>query len=134
MIVNRHMQNAQKPTLSIYIRKPDAPVTNEKRNQAASSRDNLAPAPTPDVDERLVTVDMSMKHSSHILEFLIAETKAVPIQPTPEEIREMQELDAMRRQADVDRARVRLLREEKKREEEMLKRARAAGGMAEEEA
>jgi large subunit ribosomal protein MRP49 len=134
MIVNRHMQNAQKPTLSIYIRKPDAPVTNEKRNQAASSRDNLAPAPTPDADERLVTVDMSMKHSSHILEFLIAETKAVPIQPTPEEIREMQELDAMRRQADVDRARVRLLREEKKREEEMLKRARAAGGMAEEEA
>ncbi|KAI5466890.1 hypothetical protein BGZ63DRAFT_10648 [Mariannaea sp. PMI_226] len=134
MIVNRHSQNSQTPTLSIYIRKPDAPATTERRNQAASSRDNLSKAPLPDADERMVTIDMTKKHSSQILEFVIAETKAVPILPTPEEIKEMQELDAMRRQADVDRERVRLLREEKKREEEMLKRARAAGGIAEEEA
>ncbi|KAF7540394.1 hypothetical protein G7Z17_g12194 [Cylindrodendrum hubeiense] len=133
MIVNRHTQNSQKPTLSIFLRKPDAGPAPDIRSQPASSRDNLSKAPTPDADERVITIDMTMKHSSHILEYILAETKATVIHPTTEEIRELQELEAMRKQADVDRDRVKRLREEKKREEEMLKRARAAGGVAEEE-
>ncbi|KAF4948734.1 hypothetical protein FGADI_9389 [Fusarium gaditjirri] len=134
MIVNRHSRNNKKPTLSIYLRKPDAstpaPAT---RSQPSSSRNNMSKATPPDSDEKIVTVDMTEKHSSHILEYVLAETRAVPIKPTKEEIRELQELDAMARQAEVDRARMRSLREEKKREEDMLKRARAAGGVAEEE-
>ncbi|KAF5533563.1 ribosomal MRP49 [Fusarium napiforme] len=134
MIVNRHSRNNKKPTISIYLRKPDAstpaPAT---RSQPSSSRNNMSKATPPDADEKIVTVDMTEKHSSHILEYVLAETRAVPIKPTKEEIRELQELDAMARQAEVDRARMRSLREEKKREEDMLKRARAAGGVAEEE-
>ncbi|KAG4285607.1 hypothetical protein FPRO06_06867 [Fusarium proliferatum] len=134
MIVNRHSRNNKKPTISIYLRKPDAstpaPAT---RSQPSSSRNNLSKATPPDADEKIITVDMTEKHSSHILEYVLAETRAVPIKPTKEEIRELQELDAMARQAEVDRARMRSLREEKKREEDMLKRARAAGGVAEEE-
>lgn len=134
MIVNRHNRNNKKPTLTIYLRKPDAstpaPAT---RSQPASSRDNLSKATPPDADEKIITVDMTEKHSSHILEYVLAETRAVPLKPTKEEIREMQEIEAMRKQADVDRARMRGLREEKQREEDMLKRARAAGGVAEEE-
>ncbi|KAF4483588.1 ribosomal MRP49 [Fusarium agapanthi] len=134
MIVNRHSRNNKKPTISIYLRKPDAsspaPAT---RSQPSSSRNNMSKATPPDADERIITVDMTEKHSSHILEYVLAETRAVPIKPTKEEIRELQELDAMARQAEVDRARMRSLREEKKREEDMLKRARAAGGVAEEE-
>ncbi|CVK86792.1 related to ribosomal protein MRP49 [Fusarium mangiferae] len=134
MIVNRHSRNNKKPTISIYLRKPDtstpAPAT---RSQPSSSRNNMSKATPPDADEKIITVDMTEKHSSHILEYVLAETRAVPIKPTKEEIRELQELDAMARQAEVDRARMRSLREEKKREEDMLKRARAAGGVAEEE-
>ncbi|KAF5696517.1 ribosomal MRP49 [Fusarium mundagurra] len=134
MIVNRHSRNNKKPTISIYLRKPDAstpaPAT---RSQPSSSRNNMSKATPPDVDEKIITVDMTEKHSSHILEYVLAETRAVPIKPTKEEIRELQELDAMARQAELDRARMRSLREEKKREEDMLKRARAAGGVAEEE-
>ncbi|KAI1010763.1 hypothetical protein LB503_005481 [Fusarium chuoi] len=134
MIVNRHSRNNKKPTISIYLRKPDAstpaPAT---RSQPSSSRNNMSKATPPDADEKIVTVDMTEKHSSHILEYVLAETRAVPIKPTKEEIRELQELDAMARQAEVDRARMRSLHEEKKREEDMLKRARAAGGVAEEE-
>ncbi|KAK7417177.1 hypothetical protein QQX98_004780 [Neonectria punicea] len=133
MIVNRHTQNSQQPTLSIYLRKPDAGAAPATRSQPASSRDNLSKAAAPDADERVVTIDMTKKHSSHILEFVLAETKATVIHPTTDEIRELQELEAMRKQADVDRDRVKRLREEKKREDEMLKRARAAGGVAEEE-
>ncbi|KAF5622558.1 ribosomal MRP49 [Fusarium sp. NRRL 52700] len=134
MIVNRHSRNNKKPTISIYLRKPDAstpaPAT---RSQPSSSRNNMSKATPPDADEKIVAVDMTEKHSSHILEYVLAETRAVPIKPTKEEIRELQELDAMARQAEVDRARMRSLREEKKREEDMLKRARAAGGVAEED-
>ncbi|KAF5672245.1 ribosomal MRP49 [Fusarium denticulatum] len=134
MIVNRHSRNNKKPTISIYLRKPDAstpaPAT---RSQPSSSRNNMSKATPPDADEKIVTVDMTEKHSSHILEYVLAETRAVPIKPTKEEIRELQELDAMARQAEVDRTRMRSLREEKKREEDMLKRARAAGGVAEED-
>ncbi|KAF5255317.1 hypothetical protein FANTH_63 [Fusarium anthophilum] len=134
MIVNRHSRNNKKPTISIYLRKPDASTpTPATRSQPSSSRNNMSKATPPDADEKIITVDMTEKHSSHILEYVLAETRAVPIKPTKEEIRELQELDAMARQAEVDRARMRSLREEKKREEDMLKRARAAGGVAEEE-
>ncbi|KAJ4254919.1 hypothetical protein NW762_009717 [Fusarium torreyae] len=134
MIVNRHKNNEQKPTLSIYLRKPNDPhPPPATRSQPASSRDNLSKAAAPDADERVITIDMTQKHSSHILEYVLAESRAVPIQPTTEEIREIQEIEALRKQAEVDRERVNSIREEKKREEAMLKRARAAGGVSEEE-
>ncbi|KAH0494317.1 hypothetical protein TgHK011_000941 [Trichoderma gracile] len=151
MIVNRHDQNQNPPTMTIYLRKPDSssPATTSSSSstaessshssseqsvaQPASSRTGLSKAQPPTPDERVVHIDMTNKHSSHILEFFMAETRAVPLQPTNEEIAEMQALETLRRNAEVDRERMRLLREEKKREEDMLKRARAAGGMAESE-
>ena len=102
MIVNRHSRNNKKPTLSIYLRKPDAstpaPAT---RSQPSSSRNNMSKATPPDADEKIITVDMTEKHSSHILEYVLAETRAVPIKPTKEEIRELQELDAIDRKSVV---------------------------------
>ncbi|CAM1503876.1 Fc.00g014670.m01.CDS01 [Cosmosporella sp. VM-42] len=133
MIVNRHTQNDLKPTLSIYLRSADAAAAPTTRSQPASSRDNLSKAQLPDADERVVHIDMKDKHSGHILEYFLAETRAVVLQPTKEEIKELQELEAMRKEAEVSRERMKRLREEKKREEDMLKRARAAGGMAEED-
>lgn len=82
----------------------------------------------------MVTIDMKDKHSSDILEYFLAETRATPRQPTKEDIAEMQSLEALNKDATADRERVRQLRAEKKKEEDMLKRARAAGGMAEQEA
>ncbi|KAK1251087.1 hypothetical protein MKX07_005642 [Trichoderma sp. CBMAI-0711] len=144
MIVNRHDQNQNPPTMTIYLRKPDSSSADSSSSssssssaiaaaQPASSRTGLSKAQPPTPDERVVHIDMTNKHSSHILEFFMAETRAVPLQPTNEEIAEMQALETLRRNAEVDRERMRLLREEKKREEDMLKRARAAGGMAESE-
>lgn len=139
MIVNRHDQNQLPPTMTIYLRKAGssaadpASSSSEPIAQPSSSRTNLSKAQPPTADERVVHIDMANKHSSHILEFFMAETRAVPLQPTNEEIAEMQALETLRKNAEVDRERVRLLRLEKKKEEDMLKRARAAGGMAEQE-
>lgn len=139
MIVNRHDQNQLPPTMTIYLRKAEAAPaassssSSEPIAQPSSSRTNLSKAQPPTANERVVHIDMANKHSSHILEFFMAETRAVPLQPTNEEIAEMQALETLRKNAEVDRERVRLLRLEKKKEEDMLKRARAAGGMAEQE-
>ena len=146
MIVNRHDQNQNPPTMTIYLRKSlsssttapspaaaSASSSSEPIAQPSSSRTGLSKAQPPTADERVVHIDMTNKHSSHILEFFMAETRAVPLQPTNEEIAEMQALETLRKNAELDRERVRQLREEKKREEDMLKRARAAGGMAEQE-
>ncbi|KAJ6441972.1 ribosomal protein MRP49 [Purpureocillium lavendulum] len=139
MIVNRHDQSSSAPTMTIYLRNNNSvPSTDsaaaETHTQPSSSRNNLSKAQAPGSDERIVNIDMKDKHSSDILEFFIAETRAKALQPTNEEIAEMQALESLKKDAAVDRERVRQLRAEKKKEEDMLKRARAAGGMAEQEA
>lgn len=132
MIVNRHDQNQSSPLLTIYLRTKSA-TDGSPSAQPASSRTNLSKAQPPGPNEKTVAIDMKNKHSSDILEYFIAETRAKPVQASKEEIAEMQYLGGMKKQAEIDRERVRQLRAEKKKEEEMLKRARAAGGMAEQD-
>ncbi|UNI20080.1 hypothetical protein JDV02_006206 [Purpureocillium takamizusanense] len=143
MIVNRHDQNSSPPTMTIYLRKTTSPSADspsadlpaaKAHTQPGSSINNLSKAQPPASDERVVHIDMKNKHSSQIFDFFAAETRAKALQPTTEEIAEMQSLKAFKKQAGVDRERVRQLRAERKKEEDMLKRARAAGGMAEREA
>ncbi|KAL3960104.1 hypothetical protein ACCO45_005221 [Purpureocillium lilacinum] len=125
MIVNRHDQNSSAPTILPGRRGPrPASLLPQQPVQGAA----------PASDERVVHIDMKDKHSTDILEYFVAETRAKALQPTAEEIAEMQSLEALKKEAAVDRERVRQLRAEKKKEEDMLKRARAAGGMAEQEA
>jgi large subunit ribosomal protein MRP49 len=140
MIVNRHSDNERAPVMTIYLRKnPFASTTSTPSEapapfiQPASSRTDLSKAAAPTADERIVTIDMQNKHSSHILEFFMAETRAIVLQPTPEDISEMQQLEALNKQGRVDRERMKRLREEKKQEEDMLKRARAIAGVSEED-
>ncbi|KAI9158461.1 ribosomal protein MRP49 [Paramyrothecium foliicola] len=134
MIVNRHSQRDKAPVMSVYLRKADAASSTDATTiQPASSRSNLSQAQAPGAHERVVRIDMKDKHSSHILEYFVAETGAVVLEPTKEEIQEMQALEAFKREAVMDRERVRLLLAEKKKEQDMLKRARAAGGMGDAE-
>jgi large subunit ribosomal protein MRP49 len=130
MIVNRHKKNEKDPIMTVYLRKSaDGAVLDSAFSQPGSSIVNMSPAQPPTSDERVVHIDMKNKHSSHILDFLLAETKATALQPTKEDIAEMQYLDDLRRQGAIDRERLRLIIAERKKEEEMLKRARAAGGL-----
>ncbi|GAO14239.1 hypothetical protein UVI_02001290 [Ustilaginoidea virens] len=136
MVVNRHDQNQNSPLMTIYLRTQAGTATDAAAPssiQPASSRTNLAKAQPPGPDEKTVTIDMKDKHGSEILEHFLAETRASPVPASREDIAEMQHLDHMKKQASIDRERVRQLRAEKKKEEDMLKRARAAGGMSEEE-
>lgn len=132
MIVNRHDQMQNPPLMTIYLRNSGS-ATPEPLSQTPSSRTNISKAQPPASDERTIQIDMKDKRSAQILEFFMAETGAVPLQPTPEEIAEMRQLETMQKQGTADRERVGRIRAEKKREEEMLKRAKAAGGLGDEE-
>ena len=157
MIVNRHDQSSSPPTMSIYLRSPsssssDADASSDASSapsdtssdtssapadlpsQPASSRTNLSPAPPPASDERVVRIDMKDKHSSAIFDLFLAETRARALQPTRDQLAEMQALETLARDASLDRERVRQLRAKKKEEEDMLKRACAAGGLADQDA
>lgn len=152
MIVNRHDNNQSPPLMTIYLRNTPTTATESSAGggeaaatvaggseadsttiQPASSRKNLSRAQPPAPHEKVVTIDMKNQRSSDILEYFYTETRATPVQSTRDDITEMQQLESLRKQASVDRERVRSLRAEKKKEEDMLKRARAAGGMAEQE-
>ncbi|KAG6008229.1 hypothetical protein E4U21_004828 [Claviceps maximensis] len=134
MILNRHDDYRTPPLLTIYLRtKPDDPTTATTTTQPVSSCTNLSPAQPPAPHEKIVTIDLKSKHSTQILEHFLAETRAEPIEMSKEDIAEMQHFEGLNRQSALDRERVRQLRAEKKKEEDMLKRARAAGGMAEQE-
>ena len=136
MIVNRHRQNETPPKMTIYLRKGDGPSSSSPPSQPVaqppSSNVGLSKAQPPAPFERVVEIDMQNKHSSQILEYFMAETRAVPLKPTEAEIAEIQSLEALGKQSEYDRKYLQGVRAEKKREEDMLKRARAAGGMLEE--
>ncbi|KAG6018883.1 hypothetical protein E4U40_007648 [Claviceps sp. LM458 group G5] len=144
MIVNRHDQNATSPLLTVYLRTKSATDNSTTADdsttasappppttQPASSRTNLSKAQPPAPDEEIVTIDMKNKQSSQILEQFLQETRAVALQPTKEDIEEMQYLEELRLQGNADREMMRQKREALKREEDMLRRARSVGEMTE---
>ncbi|KEY70400.1 hypothetical protein S7711_06568 [Stachybotrys chartarum IBT 7711] len=137
MIINRHWNQESDSFMTIYFRSAvadSAAAPAELSVMPESSYNNLAKAPPPGPNERVVRIDMKNKNSSVILNEFIAATQAVVLQPADEDVAELDSLETLRRKAIADRERVRATRAEKKREEEMLIRARAAGGATVEEA
>lgn len=132
MIVNRHTQNDQSPTMTVYIRTPGDIPTTTAGAKLASSRAGISKAQPPASNERVVHIDMKNTHSTNILEQLIAQVGAVPLRPTAEDTAEAQSLEELRKHSNSSRARVNAIKAEKKREAMMLQRAREAGGSTEE--
>lgn len=118
--------------MTVYLRKDAASTqsTTSAATQPSSSWAGLSKAQAPTEDERTIEIDMQNKHSSQILEFFIAETRAVPLKPAEEDVAEMQSLDELKKQSEYDRQYMQNIKAEKKREADMLRRAREAGGMS----
>lgn len=102
---------------------PSDPVV---RVQPPSSAIDTSKAVAPASDERVVQIDMQHKHSDDILQLFLAETKAIPVQPTPEELAELREAEAFVRQGEADRRMVRQHVETVRKEKEMLAKVREA--------
>lgn len=132
MILNRHHNNEVPPKMTIYLaRDPAKPPKTFL--QTPSSHENTSKAQPPTESERTVEINMQNKHSEQILEYFMAETRAVPLQPTEKELEELKKLEELDVQRKADHEDYMQRRAIKNREAEMLRRARAAGGMAEED-
>ncbi|KAF9877768.1 50s ribosomal protein mrp49 [Colletotrichum karsti] len=128
MIVNRKAANEGAAIMSVYFRTTPTPIDPATLPQPPSSAVDQSKAPTPIEGERVVKIDMKGKRSEEILERFVAETAALAVQPTPEELREMEEVKELRIKGQQDREAVAEIRDAAKKEKAMLDKARAEIG------
>jgi large subunit ribosomal protein MRP49 len=109
--------------------------TIAERSSTTTTQTSTAPiaksipmAPT----ERTATIDMKHKLESQILAQLLAITKAVPIEPTEEELEQIRELEEQQRLSEQDSKRSQAVNEKRKRAEAMLAQARGEVAEAQE--
>jgi large subunit ribosomal protein MRP49 len=141
IIVNRHTDNAGTPTLSVYFREPQDPESEESKalSSSPSKKSSIAvqaeeklrsstkgetPAPPPEEGETVVTIDMRLQHSDALLSQLLQATNATIIDPTPEDLAAMREVEQLKEKGEIDRAIVKAFVDEKKRENAMMMRAK----------
>jgi large subunit ribosomal protein MRP49 len=143
MIVNHTKDESTPATLRIYFRQgstaaapsepsPSDPSSTRGKHQHVpqtlqlrSSTTGESPAPAPEGDERVVTLDVKGQDTQRILEDLLERTGAVPVVPTAAEELEMQEVAERRERAKVDREVMRKHLEQQKREEALMAQARS---------
>ncbi|KAJ8125284.1 hypothetical protein O1611_g8355 [Lasiodiplodia mahajangana] len=131
MLVNRSDNQTGPATMSIYFRQsppssdPSSTVEAVRNmlplaQQPHSSIKNEHPAPPPEEDEKVVTIDMKNIHSDAILTEFLAKTGATLVHPTSHEQMEMQQIEERGERANMDRAITKKFIDDKRREERML--------------
>lgn len=81
-------------------------------------------SPSSEPTERVENLNMKNYTSSEILDAVVRLTKAYPVQPTPEDLEEMQRLEEQRKRSERDRMLSLEKRAKKKREQQLLEQAR----------
>ena len=99
---------------------PAISFTTNAQTSTASAADSTPMAPT----ERTVTINMKHRHESEILSQLLSITRAVPVEPTQEELVQFKELEEQRRLSEKDTQRSQAVNEKRRRAEAMLAQAR----------
>ncbi|KAL5612158.1 hypothetical protein BROUX41_000298 [Berkeleyomyces rouxiae] len=131
MIVSRRMATEGPATMTIYLRNGSSPSSASATDGPAALATVSSgvtptgvPAPAPQADETAVTIDMKNLHTETILAKFLDATKAIAVEPTPEEAKEIADDGLMAGQAEIDRVRVKTRVDEQRRERDMLERAR----------
>ncbi|KAI0097813.1 mitochondrial ribosomal protein L51 [Nemania sp. FL0031] len=135
MLVNRSDNQAGPATMSIYFRQtpsssdPSSTVEVVRNmlplaQQPHSSITNEHPAPPPEKDEKVVTIDMKNIHSDAILTEFLAKTGATVVHPTPNEEMEMRQIEERRERGAIDRAINKKFIDDKRHEERLLAMAK----------
>jgi len=99
---------------------PAISSTTDAQSSSAAVAASTAAAPT----ERVATFDMKHYHESEILSQLLSITKAVPLQPSPEELQQISDLEEQRKQSEMDAQRSQKVNEKRRRRDAMLAQAR----------
>lgn len=130
--ISRHTDADGPSVLHIYTASKTQPApgttnapTNQQSNAAPpSGTPNPRNTLVPDTSKPTYTIDIRDQMESEILEALVARTGAQAIEPTEQELAEMQEIAEAKERSEADRVQVREYVMKQRREEEMLKLAR----------
>jgi len=124
--IHRHADAEGPSLLHIYTSaqpsstSPGATSTTTPPSATPNPQDTL----TPDATAPTYTIDIKMKQESEILDLLIQKTGATPIQATPQELEEQNEIAEFKMKSEKDRVEVRDKLTRVRREEELLRLAR----------
>jgi large subunit ribosomal protein MRP49 len=136
MTINRTTDQKGPATMTIHFA---GPTIAESTPPAVSSTTTTQTSPAPVAKsipmapiERTATIDMKHRHESQILAQFLAITKAVPIEPTEEELEQIRELEEQQRLSEQDSKRSQAVNEKRKRAEAMLAQARGEVAEAQE--
>jgi large subunit ribosomal protein MRP49 len=100
--------------------KPEISSTTDKQTSTGPVPESKAGPPT----ERTEVINMKHRQDSEILEQLLKLTRAKVVRPTPEEQREIQEMEEQNARSERDAALMAEVNAKRKREEEILEQAR----------
>lgn len=99
---------------------PAVSSTTNTQTSSALVSESTPMAPT----ERTATINMKHRNESEILTRLLAITKAVPIEPTKEDLEQIRDLEEKQRLSEEDSKRSQAVNEKRKLTEAMLAQAR----------
>jgi large subunit ribosomal protein MRP49 len=128
MTVNRTTDQKGPATMTIHFADPMTAVntppavsstTTTQTSSALVAKSTLM-APT----ERIAAINIKHTHESQILSQLLTITKAVPVEPTEEELEQTRELEEQQRLSEQDSKRSQAVNAKRKRTEAMLAQAR----------
>jgi len=128
MTVNRTDNQTGPALMTVYftspgsaaIIKPELYSTTEKQTSGRPVPESKAGPPT----EKAEVINMKHRLDSEILEQLLKLTKAKVVRPTPEEQRQMQEMEEQNAKSERDAAMMAEVNAKRKREAEILTQAR----------
>ncbi|RMZ71275.1 50S ribosomal mrp49 [Pyrenophora seminiperda CCB06] len=130
--LSRHTDAEGASFLHVYHDTKTQPATGTTNSPTAQQSDSTPPSSTPnprntlvpDTSKPAISIDIRDMTDSQILQALIEKTGAEQLEPTPEEVTKMQELEEARQRADADRILVREKLLKERREAELLRLAR----------
>ena len=102
----------------------NAPTTQQSDTAPPSGTPNARNTLVPDTSKPTYTIKIRDQTQSEILEALVKETGAQELQPTEQELAEMQEIKEFKERSEADRIQVRERLLKERREAELLKLAR----------
>ncbi|KAF2749004.1 hypothetical protein M011DRAFT_466132 [Sporormia fimetaria CBS 119925] len=122
--ITRHSDPSGPSKLHIYTssdnKTAEQPTTLAPKSATPNRRDTFTPDTTPPT----YTVEIRDLHESEILAHLVSKTKAEEIEPSAEEVAEMEEIKEFKVRSAADRALVKEKFTKERREQELLRLAR----------
>jgi len=124
MTVNRTTDQDGPATLTVFFA-PPSDSQSPTSSPAPTSSTSQSTSPSEHAPfERTESINMKYRHEPEILALLMEITKATPVEATPEEQADLQELEEQSSRSETDSRRSAEVNEKKKREADVLAQAR----------